>query len=415
MTRSAYHFTFWTILIVALLMRLAAAIAIDQKVHAEGRQFLIEGDANGYWELGRKIADGEEYSLYTPPRRILRTPGFPLLLALCIRIFGQDIFAASAVMAFVGTGCCGLTYLLARRFLDEASSLAAMGLAAISPIQIGSNVQILSETWFSFWLLLCLIVMQPLLSDSTGPQRSRSLLCGILIGLTTLIRPGWILWTGLGAGLVLVYGNGTRIRRFESATLIVVGCFIALLPWAWRNHEVTGHWVFTSLWSGPSLYDGLHPGATGASDMRFVDEDNVFSTMSEFEANSDYKRRAFRFVMENPGRTLELALLKAARYLSPSLNADGFRGGLFSFFCLAWYTGFAILVTRGALHRIGQIQSVLLLSGPFLQFLLVHMVFVGSIRYRLPVEFPLSVLAAAGFSATRSGWSLRRAALKSEM
>jgi hypothetical protein len=33
---------------------------------------------------------------------------------------------------------------------------------------------------------------------------------------------------------------------------------------------------------------------------------------------------------------------------------------------------------------------------PFVQFLLVHMVFVGSIRYRLPVEFPLTIIAARG-------------------
>ncbi len=409
MTPSASRFAIWTILTVALLLRIAAAVAIDQKVRAEGRQFLIEGDANGYWELGRKIANGEEYSIYTPPRRVLRTPGFPLLLALSINMFGPSVFAASIVMAVVGTGCCWLTHLLARRFLDEKTSLVAMAMAAVSPIQIGSNVQILSETWFSFWLLLCLIALEPLLSSSsTSLGRGRSLLCGVLTGLTTLVRPGWILWTGLSAGLVLLLGTGSRAKRVESAALIAIGCFIALLPWAWRNHEVTGHWVFTSLWSGPSLYDGLHPGATGASDMRFVDEETVFSTMSEFDANAHYKQRAFRFAVENPGRALELAFLKAGRYLAPSLNADGFRGGPFSLFCLAWYICFAILVAFGALRGMGRFSYVLLLTGPFLQFLLVHMVFVGSIRYRLPVEFPLSVLAAAGLAATRSGWNPTR-------
>jgi hypothetical protein len=74
----------------------------------------------------------------------------------------------------------------------------------------------------------------------------------------------------------------------------------ALLPWAWRNHNVTGHWIFTSLWSGPSLYDGLHPGATGASDMTFVDTENVFSKMSEYDTNAHYKQRAFEFALNNP-------------------------------------------------------------------------------------------------------------------
>lgn len=413
---------FWTILFVAFLLRVVAAVVIDQKVRSEGRQFLIEGDANGYWELGQKIAAGEEYSIYTPPRRVLRTPGFPLLLAACIKVFGKSIFTASLVMAAVGAACCWLTYLLARGILNETLSLWAMLLVAISPLQIGSNVQILSETWFTFWLLLCLIALRPLLrrtqpvaefvktpgSDELGygsatTGLSRAFVCGILTGLTTLVRPGWILWAGLSAGLILVFAEGRLFQRFARAAMIGLGCFVALLPWAWRNHEVTGHWIFTSLWSGPSLYDGLHPGATGASDMTFVDSENLFSTMSEFDANSNYKERAFQFAIENPGRAIELAVLKSARYLSPTLNAVGFSGGLFSLVCLAWYVLLLLFVVAGALRSFGGFAEVLLLAGPFLQFLLVHMVFVGSVRYRLPVEFPLTVLAAAGLPAIMSG------------
>ena len=172
------------------------------------------------------------------------------------------------------------------------------------------------------------------------------------------------------------------------------------------NHNATGHWIFTSLWSGPSLYDGLHPGATGASDMTFVDAENVFSTMSEFDANAHYKQRAIEFAMANPGRAIELAILKAGRYLSPTLNAAGFSGGLFSLFCLVWYTILFGLIVMGAIDLQKQPAILLLLAGPFLQFLLVHMVFVGSIRYRLPVEFPLSIIAAKGLMATlnRVGW-----------
>lgn len=189
--------------------------------------------------------------------------------------------------------------------------------------------------------------------------------------------------------------------------LICGGCFVALLPWAWRNYEITGHWIFTSLWSGPSLYDGLHAGATGASDMAFVDNENVFSTMSEFDANAHYKQRAIDFAIAHPRRTVELALLKAGRYLSPSLNAAGFSGGVFSVFCVFWYFSLTVLIVSGALDLRHKLVCVGLLAGPFLQFLLVHMVFVGSIRYRLPLEFPLSILAAHGLVGLRQRWNER--------
>ncbi len=399
---------FWTILLVALLLRVVVAIAIEQRVTAAGRTFLIEGDANGYWELAQHLAAGDDYAIYQPPRYVLRTPGFPLLLAASIKIFGKSVLAASLVMAVVGTGSCWLTWLLARKLFDEFTGLWAMLLVAVSPLQIGSNVQILSETWFSFGLLVCLLALARLLQSPPVAGWGRIAFAnGILTGLTVLIRPGWLLWVGLSSLLVIVFGPMTFAKRMLSAALICGGCVVALLPWAWRNYEITGHWIFTSLWSGPSLYDGLHAGATGASDMAFVDNENVFSTMSEFDANAHYKQRAIDFAIAHPRRTVELALLKAGRYLSPSLNAAGFSGGVFSVFCVFWYFSLTVLIVSGALDLRHKSVCVGLLAGPFLQFLLVHMVFVGSIRYRLPLEFPLSILAAHGLVGLRQRWNER--------
>ncbi len=401
-------YKFWTILVLALLLRVIAAYAIEQHVTQAGRTFLIEGDANSYWELAQHIVAGEDYAVFQPPRRVLRTPGFPLLLAASIKVCGKSVFAASLVMAVVGTGCCWLTWLLARKLFDELTALWAMLLVALSPLQIGSNVQILSETLFSFALLGCLLALARLLKQQPGAPSGRIAFAnGILTGLTVLIRPGWLLWVGLSSILVILFGQMTFAKRILCSCLICGGCFVALLPWAWRNHEVTGHWIFTSLWSGPSLYDGLHPNATGASDMTFFDQEDVLSTMSEFDMNDHYKQRAIDFVVSHPRRTVELAFLKAGRYLAPSLNAAGFSGGAFSVFCAVWYSTLTVLILAGALDLRQRMVWVGLLAGPFLQFLLVHMVFVGSIRYRLPVEFPLSILSAHGLVALRQRWKQR--------
>lgn len=409
MLKSRQSLILFSLLLLALSLRAVAAIVIDRHVSNAGRQFLIEGDANGYWELAQKIATGEEYSIYTPPRRVLRTPGFPILLAGCIKVFGTNILAASLMMAVVGTGCCWLTWLLARRVTNEIVANVALLIVAISPLQIGSNVQILSETLFSLGLLACLIPLTKLAHGQNELTAGNSFVAGLLTGLTTLVRPGWILWPWLSSLLVVVWSRQSWTRRIMLASLIFAGCYLALLPWAWRNHNVTEHWIFTSLWSGPSLYDGLHPGATGASDMTFVDTEDVFSKMSEYDANAHYKQRAFEFALNNPGRTIELAFVKAGRYLSPSLNAAGFSGGPTSAFCLIWYAAFWTLVATGLIAFRKQAVLIALLTGPFLQFLAVHMVFVGSIRYRLPVEFPLSIIAAQGMVAMMAKMGVGRA------
>ena len=408
------------LLFVAFALRVLAAVLIDRHVEASGRMFLIEGDANGYWELGRKMAAGENYEIHSPPRRILRTPGFPLLLAASICLFGESVFRASLLLAAVGTVCCWLTYKLARRIAGASAAIAALTLTAIAPLQIGSSVQVLSEGWFSVWLLLSVITLRPLIQSGTQEPRERSasrsallqaVLSGCAAGCGVLVRPGWILWPAVAVVGIAFLGAGSWRRRTGLVVCLALGCWLTLLPWAMRNYYVCGHWVHTSLWSGPSLYDGLNPQATGASNMEFFDRDQLMLKMDEYAMNEEYKRRAWKFVEQQPLQAFELGLRKAARYLSPVLQADAVSSPAVTLSCLFWYLCVGFLVIRGSrqLWRARQQPAVLLLWAPFLQFLLIHLVFVGSVRYRLPVEFPLLVLAGAGLSGWRQFFVQRTA------
>lgn len=399
------------LLLLALSLRCAAAVIIDRHVHHSGRTFLVEGDANGYWELGRKIATGQDYSLHSPPRKVLRTPGFPLLLAASIRLFGDNILHATLVLAATGTLACWLTWKIARRCTGPRSAIATLVLTAIAPLHVGSCVQVLSEGWFTVWLLLSLLTLQPLLKTTANQYPHdqyqkhahawQALLAGLTTGCGVLVRPGWILWPPIAVIILLAFGHGSRSQKFAAALMLAIGCWLALLPWAWRNHEVCGHWIHTSLWSGPSLYDGLNPSATGASNMEFFDREQLPLIMDEYEVNEEYKRRAWEFVRQQPIRTLQLAFLKAARFLSPIPQAEGVASPAVSLVSLTWYIASVLLVARGCqlLRQTHAWAPLLLLWAPFLQFLLIHLVFVGSLRYRLPVEFPLLVLAGHALSA----------------
>ena len=179
--------------------------------------------------------------------------------------------------------------------------------------------------------------------------------------------------------------------------VMVIGCILVMLPWAIRNFEVTGHLVFTSLWSGPSMYDGLNPNADGASNMQFFDDGNVMATMSEFEMNEHYKRKAIDFAMTNPGRAVMLALNKAARCLSPVPNFASSSGWVVWAVCVVLWLALFGGVYLGIMKHPRDSAVLLVTVGPLLLFLLVHMVFVGSVRYRLPLEFPLSMLSATGW------------------
>jgi len=360
-----------SLLLLAALLRIIAALAIDQHCRQAGRQFLVEGDANGYWTLGQAIASAEDYAIHTPPRRILRTPGFPLLLAASIRVFGNSVLMASLLLAMVGTVVCLQVYLLTRRLAGPLPAIAALAIAAISPLQIASCVQILSEGWFTCWVLASLLTLEPLLrSQQTDRKRHlllRALIAGLATGAGILVRPGWILWPACAACLLLLFHRGPRSRRILLAGTLCLGSWLVLLPWAARNYH-----------------------------MRFLDEESLYTRFSEAEVNDQYKQRAMDFVLQNPGRTTVLAFIKSARFFSPILSAQGLANPALNTCLAIWYLILTLLTAYGLLSGRLSVVATLLLFLPFLQFLLVHMVFVGSVRYRLPVEMPLTAVAACG-------------------
>jgi hypothetical protein len=177
---------------------------------------------------------------------------------------------------------------------------------------------------------------------------------------------------------------------------MLAALFGALLPWAWRNHSVCGHWVLTTLWSGPSLYDGLNPDANGDSNMDFFDRDNLMAKMTEWDVDQHYKAAAWKYARENPGHAVELTFRKVWRYWKPWPSAQEF-GGLWKGLLVAgFFVPLCVLAGRGGWLSRHQPWSWLLTLGPILYFAAIHAVFVGSLRYRLPAEYPLCVLAAVG-------------------
>jgi 4-amino-4-deoxy-L-arabinose transferase-like glycosyltransferase len=395
------------ILLLALVGRLIAAWVVPQ----------IAGDAEGYWQLAQHIAAGEEYSLYDPPRRVHRMPGFPALLAFSMTLFGESKMAASCLLALIGTAACGSVYLLGRRLFDERVGLIACGLTALSPAMAGFSAQLLSETLFALTLTLslwCAAAWLPVVTQSVseglGTQCPRScfgllwpFLTGLSIAIATYVRPSWLLAGPLLAVLVILFKKPRGKACLESAVMLF-GLFGALLPWAWRNHEVCGHWVFTTLWSGPSLYDGLNPEANGDSNMTFFDRDNLMAQMTEWDVDQHYKRLAWQYARQHPGRAVELTFLKLWRYWKPWPSAKEFGGFWKGLLVAAFFIPVCLLAARGGWRIRQRPWGWLLTLGPIFYFAAIHAVFVGSLRYRLPAEYPLCVLAAAGVCDVFQRW-----------
>lgn len=399
------------ILLTALAIRLVLAVAVQHRLeHVWQRDFVIAGDAEGYWELGVRLADGEEYSLYSPPRFVMRMPGFPVFLAGCVRLADgiglshERFLVVRLLLAVVGTGACWLVYRLGWALADRTTGLIAAALTAVSPILVGFSVLILSETLFAACLVASLLAMHrvvtfsvqtPLRPTSCAHNVGRCLLAGSLIAVACYVRPSWLLAAPLFAG-ALILSSPRQGTRWLYGGFVLIGVAATLAPWTYRNYRVTGHPIPTTLWVGASLYDGLNPTANGDSDMTFFEDDNLMTQLSEYEVDHHYRRKAAEFVRQHPLRTLELAGLKLQRYFNIWPNAAQFQDWRLRTAVSVFTVPFLLLAIRGCWLCRKQPWTWLLTLGPILYFAAVHAVFVGSIRYRLPTEYPLAVLSAIG-------------------
>ncbi len=290
--------------------------------------------------------------------------------------------------------------------------LIAAVLAAFYPYDVAISELILSEALFMPLMLLTLWGLATLWRTSEEPRPAgghreswRTALVAVGTGMTggtvVLTRPSWGLFLpgALLAWVMACLVVRDRYRRravMRCAALVLVGAVLVMSPWWVRNARIYGRFVPTSLWMGASLYDGLNPGATGASDMRFRDTPE-FRTLSELDQDATLTRRALDFARSNPSRVLELALIKVGRYWSPWPNAEDYRSPWLSAAGAVVVIPLYLLMVAGGWDRRRDLCALVLLAGPVLYFCAVHSVFVSSIRYRIPGEIAAMPLAAIGF------------------
>jgi len=165
-----------------------------------------------------------------------------------------------------------------------------------------------------------------------------------------------------------------------------------LLPWAVRNQSVLGERIWLTTRAGISLYDGVRPGADGASDLAAIKD----TGQSELEWNETFKAQARREMRDQPGRILRLAGLKFLRTWNLWPNAEGYRSVWIKIVAGTWTIIVLALAVCGIRALWRSKATIVGLLLPAAYFTALHMLFVGSVRYRLPAMPMLEILAAWG-------------------
>lgn len=384
----------------ALLLLVLVALAMGVRLWVIRTHAFVFDDSRDYISLAQAIMEQRAYQVNGLCAS--RMPGYPVFLA-AILFAWHSIRAVLTVQAVLAGFCVVFVYFLGRRISPAAGFLAA-ALFAVDPFQVGFTAAVLSELPFTLIFLAALCVLLRLADRDHG-------LCwaflGGLWGVMVYLRAS-AFWLMIPLGLWVMAVHVWRARRAEQPLWVPVVrgiCGIALafallslvlLPWNARNTARFGRHTWLTTLEGISLYEAVYPQADGGPRQDQIQLPEEMMQMGEAARNSEWMRRARQEIRDNPARVFRLAFTKIARTWSPWLNAADYAGPQRQSMLTLWSMALYVLAVIGLWSRRlpWPLRGVLLIC--LLYFTALHAIFLGSVRYRVPLMPLLHLLAAVG-------------------
>jgi len=387
-------------LVIILALGLALRLIFVSLLPA--KKFLLAGplaDQKEFAAMANNVLEGKGIIL-GEGREIPRMPLYALFLAGLFRLFEQNYLFLRLWQALLSAGSVGLVFILTRRIFSREPALLAALMAAIYPFFIFYSGLILNETLFIFFFLVEIYLLLRLVEARLrGDAYWFALAAGICAGVTVLLRGAVLLFYFFIWAFLFLMIRPKRKALFA----VVIHCVIfwaTLSPWFWRNYRITHHFVPTTLRVGISLYEGNSPQATGAPILHILKIPDEARNLSEYEKDRFLRQAAARYIIEHPSRFLRLSVVKFFRFWNPVPNYPGFRQPILIVGSAASFLPVLVFSLLGIWLRCREWRRWLWVILPVVYFTLLHMVFVGSLRYRVVVMPFMMVFAGA------SGWQV---------
>ena len=391
-------------------------------------------DAKEYWSMAQSLAAGE--GLFDARGyRATRMPAYPAFLGVFVRL-GAGLGAVRISQAVLGSLAAVAIGWLGIKLAGRTVGLLAGVAVAVDPFNVFFSNLLLTETLFVAALCVAWVAFRPLIEsgDSVRNTQGRGmdtirapsasaglaglndnplagargsdelpsyltwLLAGAAFALCVYLRPSSVGLLPALIALILVRRWREREAWLGSVALVMV-LVVSLLPWAWRNQAVTGEWCWLTNRFGISLWDGLGSQADGSSNLAATHDLPAVQGLSEGEWNRYFRARALREARADIPRVLRLAWIKVRRTWNLFPNVAEYQSRAVRLISAVWMGPLVVCTLVGLWTLRRRPWPLLLLILPAAYFTVLHTVFVGSVRYRLPGMPFLELIAAAGLAA----------------
>jgi len=362
---------------VALLIRIVFVLTLKNRLYFD--------DEFEYYRIAQNFLSGNGF-MAGEGMKGFRPPLYPLFLSI-FYLLRFNLFGIRIVQCIISAITVIFVYLTGKKLFSERIGLWSGIIASVYPFFIFYNGFLLTETLFIF-LTVITIYSLLILSERT----SSSVKAGISLGMSGLCRPTMQLY--LPVSLIHIVCRKEQWKlKIKKMSLILLFFVLTLSPWIIRNYRVFGRFIPGTTMGGRVFWEGNNPYSDGGPCRYFPEE---IDKIPEVERDSVYYRKTVETIREDPYRFLWLLQNKFKRFWNVVPNASEFTKPLYRMISVM---GFGIMLPFFVLGFILTLRykQALYIHSLIVLFTIFHIIFLASIRYRVPLEPFYIILAVYGF------------------
>lgn len=229
------------LLIIFLLAIILRASMLIISIHANGFDNFINNivlapgnDPYTYHQLANNIIQYNSFT-YQPglPPVSLRTPGYPLFIAISYSLFGANPLIVLLIQIVLDSLVVIIIYKIANLFLSHSISIIAALLYSLEPHAAIFSLSMYSDTIFVFTMTLFSYFF---IKFSVSRKVSYLILSSFTLGVANLIKPsGMFIPLIVIIIIFLIYKKTPKNFIVKSLTFIIVFS-LTITPWILRNY-----------------------------------------------------------------------------------------------------------------------------------------------------------------------------------
>lgn len=246
------------------------------------------GDTGAYVLLAQNIVAHRGFT-YAGQPTAFRPPGYPLLLAAFMEVFGKNYVLATRVLQFFeGLFVALLCAAIARTIFGKRAAKATLVIALFLPTLVQMTGEVLTEATAATLTVVFLYFLVQRGEDAHGHSVAGM---SVAVGLGAMVRSN-LAFLGCVSLWAVFFRQKGRLRLRDAALAVLVPC-VLMTPWVWRNlRSFNGSVVFSTQAGFAAMAGVMSPqGRALPGEMENMRAALGWALPSELETNSSIRSR----------------------------------------------------------------------------------------------------------------------------